>query len=1051
MAVLEPGCVPGSRVEKPGCGRGWWIPRVGWLLGLALCVAKPASAVPIHGQVISAEGRPLHGAEVALAPIPSLLTSPAGVEDVKASVVADERGDFVLDAPGPGMWRLRLSAPGHRAAVCDILPLLDALEIPPVTLPRAASAAAIIKASPPRIRCRLADAVTPKGTADPASGRPVELRLLAPDEKPAAGVKALLEDGTVHGPSDTSGRLQVDFPGAQPMGARFWNADSAWAAALLQPPGPGAPPDRLVRLQPAAIVTGTVLDRTTRRPLPQALVWPTADPGRANWTDGNGRFTLRVPFLDAPALQAAAAGYQVATARSDRSASEGLIVSLAPAATVAGLVVDEAGRPVPGAEIETVPVEVPLPTGEVSGWSRTDSQGRFRLDGLRSGERLTARVLASGFAVLESPMPPLAPEPATPVRLALQRGRTVLGKVVDAAGSPIQGAEILAYPLDPAAQPESLFRAKAREMRSTTGRDGTFSLPAVGAGQIDLSLRAAGAGPKWLRAVDVPSGNAPLDLGRIVLGPESPLRGTVADDVGAPIAGARVTAVPVVTMPRPGDFTTGPPPATLTDAAGQFALSGLEAGVKVLLQGEQDGFLPATQEVELADDPEPVLLTLKPAEALRGSVVDEEAGPVEGARIILITQHAAHGDRRRPLATSMSDRLGAFTFAAVPAGSHQLAVQAAGYLAWSQPLTVDSESPPKPVEVQLEHGAALSGRILSERGQPIEGAKVSLKDEGPMLGLSPPGTISDAEGVYWLEGLPVGPQQVQVLHQDYLPEQQQLQLDETGTTRDFKLRSGAGLAGQVVDDRNEPVAGAMVSLVAEENLVAVEPRWTDAEGRFRATGLAPGRYSVLVEQAGYAPVEKTGVEVGSRAPDLLIRLDSGATLFGQIHGLRAEERSRLQVWATGPARVQVPGTVDGEGRYRIPNLGAGAWRVSARAEGLGREVSAPLNLAPDQREAFLDLEFATGYALAGAVTRGENAVEGALVSVQGLAGESAGAVTGPQGRFRVEPLIPGKYRVVVLDRATGAQGSWTLDLDNDLETVFDLPASAQAAKPLDEP
>ncbi len=985
----------------------------------------------------------MHGAEVVLSPMPSFLASRAGPEDVKASAVTDARGDFVLDAPGPGMWRLRFAAPGHPAAVCDLLPLLDALEIPPVTLQRAAGAA-IVKASPPLVRCRIDDAATPKAAIDP--GWPVEIRLLAPDGKPAAGAKATLGDGTVYGPSDAEGRLQVDFAGAEPREARFWNADGAWAAVLLRPSGASAP----IRLRPAATIAGTVLDRTTRRPLSRTLVWPTADPGLAVWSDVQGRFTLRVPFLDAPALQAAAAGYQVATAR---SASEGLTVSLAPAAAVAGLVVDEAGRPVPGAEIEAVPIEAPLTAGEVSGWSRTDSLGRFRLDGLRPGERLTARVLASGFAVLESPMPPLAPEPATPVRLALQRGRTVLGKVVDAAGSPIQGAEVLAYPLDPAAQPESLLRAKAREMRSATGRDGTFSLPAVGAGQIDLALRASGAGPKWLRSVDVPPGNAPLDLGRIVLGPESPLRGTVADDAGAPISGARVTAAPVVTVPRPGDFAAGPPPATLTDGNGQFALSGLEAGVKVLLRGEQDGFLPATLEVELAEDPERVLLTLKPAEALRGSVVNEEAGPVEGARIVLLTQHAAHGDRLRPLATSVSDRLGAFTFAAVPAGSHRLAVQAAGYLAWSQSLTVDAESPPNPVEVRLERGASLSGRILSERGQPIEGAKVSLKDEGPMLGLPPPGTISDAEGVYRLEGLPVGPQQVQVQHPDYLPERRQLQLDETGTTRDFTLRSGAGLAGQVVDDRNEPVAGAMVSLVAEENPVAVEPRWTDAEGRFRATGLAPARYSVLVELAGYAPAERTGVEVGSRTPDLLIQLDRGATLFGQIHGLRAEERLRLQVWATGPARVQVPGTVDGEGRYRIPNLGAGAWQVSARAEGLGREVSAPLDLPPDQREAFLDLEFATGYALAGAVTRGGNAVEGALVSVQGLAGETAGAVTGPQGRFRVEPLIPGKYRVAVLDRATGAQGTWTLDLDNDLETAFELPASAQAAKPLqpDEP
>ncbi len=1055
----------GSRVKKPGCGRGRRIRGIAGLLGLAFLAAKPASAVPIHGQVLSAAGQGLRGAEVVLVPVPSALTfqgdsSLSRPEDVKASAVTDVRGDFALEAPGPGIWRLRLAASGHRTAICDLLPLLDPQEIPPVRLPRAASdgrsgkeaTLAIITASPPSVRCRVAEATASNRPA-PEPGRLTELWLLAPDGNPAAGVRAILENGTSYGPSDATGRLQVGSPDGAPLSARFWNAEGAWAAVLLQPLGSDAPAARVVRLQPAATLIGTVIDRAARRPLPQALVWPTSDPGLAVRTDSRGRFTVQVPFLTAPALQAAAVGYQVAAIRSDRAASEELTVSLAPAAAAAGLVVDETGRPVPGAEIEIVPTEASLPPGQVSEWSRTDSSGRFRLDGLKPKQRWTARVLAPGFAVLESVLPPLAPDPVTTLRLALQRGRTVVGRVVDAAGSPLREAEVRAYPLEADAQPETLLRAKAREMRSTTGPDGAFSFPAVGPGQIDLSLRAAGAGPKWLRAVDVPPGKAPLDLGRIVLSPDSPLRGTVVDDTGAPLARARVTAMPLVAVPRPGDLASGPPPASLTDADGQFALRGLEPGVKVLLHGEQDGFLPATLEVEFLPSSEPVLLTLKTAAALHGKVIDEEARPVESARLILLTQQAWHGDRLRPLATAMSDRLGAFSFAAVPAGSHKVAVQAVGYLAWSQAFTVEPDSPPKPVEVELKRGAVLSGRVVSEGGQPIEGAKVSLAkgpDEGAISDLAMVGASSDGEGLYRLEGLPAGPQQIQVLHPDYIPERRQIHLEASATTRDFTLRSGAELAGQVVDDRDEPVPGARISLTAEENPVGIDSRWTDAAGRFQVPGLTPGRYSLVVEGKGYAPVELKGIAIGRETRDLLIRLDGGATLFGQIHGLRAEDRSRLQVWANGAERLRVPGIVDAEGRYRIPNLSAGTWRISARAEGPGREVSAPLALASDQREAFLDLEFATGYALAGIVTRGGSAIEGALVSVQGPGGGAAGAVSGPQGRFRVEPLVPGKYQVTVLDRATGAQGSWTLDLDHDLKTAFDLPsspASAQAAKP----
>lgn len=1013
--MLESGINPGSRVSQPGCGRGRWTAA---LLGLALSATVPASAVPIHGRLLSAAGRPFPGAEVTLVPMPSALT-PETDPAPAVRATTDAQGDFSLDAPGPGLWRLRLRPTGSGTVLCDLVPLLDAVEIPTVSLPPASPAAA----STPFVHCH---ADGGKKTAAPAS-RSLTLRLLAPDGKPAPGVLGEMEDGTLVGPADADGRLQIGLTGSGPTAARFWSADGAWAAVLLWPNATE------VRLTPPVTIAGAVLDRATRRPLPRSLVWPAADPGRVVRSDDQGRFALKVPFLTAPSLQAATAGYQMAAVRPDRN--DGLTVSLSPATAVPGLVVDEAGKPVAGAEVDVIPAEAAPPKGEVRGWSRTDASGRFHFDGLEPGERLTARVRASGFATLASTLPPL---PTPSVRLVVQRGRTVLGKVVDASGRVVAGAEVRAWSADPQARPEDLLRASDREMRQTTGRDGSFSLAAVPAGPLDLSVRAKGAAPAWLRGVEVASGSSPLDIGRIVLGPEIVLRGTVVDDMGAAINGVKVTAVPATTLPRPGDLSGGPPPASLTDADGRFSLAGVDTGVRLFLRAERDGFLPATQEVEAAGG-DPILLTLKPAEALTGTVVDAQGQPVEGARVALLT---GSRDRLRPLASTMSDRAGAFSIAAAQPGEHHLAVQANGYRAWLQPLTVEAGSS-QPVEIRLSRGAALSGRIVSERGEPIEGAGISLEAE-ETAGLIAPGTVSDADGAYRLEGLLDGPQQVRVLHPDYLPVNRQVQLQEDAV-QNFTLKAGAALAGQVVDEKGDPVSGATVRVQAETEPISVPERWSNAEGRFRVPGLAPARYSVLVELEGYAPAELSAIEVGRGRPDLLVRLTRGATLFGQIHGVPAEERARLQVWASGPTLVQKAGTVDPEGRYRIESLGAGPWRISARAEGLGRETSAPLNLAPEQREAFLDLEFANGYALTGVVTRDGNAVEGALVSVHGL--DSAGAVTGPQGRFRIGPLTPGTYQVVVLDRASGTSRAWNFNLDNDRETVFELPALKRRESP----
>ena len=77
----------------------------------------------------------------------------------------------------------------------------------------------------------------------------------------------------------------------------------------------------------------------------------------------------------------------------------------------------------------------------------------------------------------------------------------------------------------------------------------------------------------------------------------------------------------------------------------------------------------------------------------------------------------------------------------------------------------------------------------------------------------------------------------------------------------------AGLSGVVLDDSGAVIAGARVVAVLESGEPVSRTAVTDAEGRFRLTGLRPGAYRVTASVAGFATVSRvvqaTGGQTGT--------------------------------------------------------------------------------------------------------------------------------------------------------------------------------------------
>jgi hypothetical protein len=202
----------------------------------------------------------------------------------------------------------------------------------------------------------------------------------------------------------------------------------------------------------------------------------------------------------------------------------------------------------------SVAVDVPLRTTAF-----TDRDGATALKRAR-GVALRVEISAPGFAPRVVTTDGTEPE----LKVELAPAASSRGEVVSARGrDPVGGAEVT-------------LTTDLGVRRVHTGANGTFALTGLAPGPARLHVRAAGFAP-ITRDVTLPDdgGRRPFDLGRLELGEEGSVEGTVVDGKGAPVAGARVARDRVPTWLAVGST---PPGVAMSDARGRFALHELPEG-----------------------------------------------------------------------------------------------------------------------------------------------------------------------------------------------------------------------------------------------------------------------------------------------------------------------------------------------------------------------------------------------------------------------------------------------------------------------------------------
>lgn len=163
----------------------------------------------------------------------------------------------------------------------------------------------------------------------------------------------------------------------------------------------------------------------------------------------------------------------------------------------------------------------------------------------------------------------------------------------------------------------------------------------------------------------------------------------------------------------------------------------------------------------------------------------------------------------------------------------------------------DAYTPPQP--------GVITGLIEGPGGAVLAGAEIATV---PSSGFA----VSGSDGMYRIEGVPVGTYTVEATHRDYETAQREDVVVQAGGTAmvDFRmvpLDSTGSLSGLVSDAESSlAIVGATLVLTPGAQTVI-----TEADGHYQFSGLNPGVYSISLSAEGYEDAESELLQVLARS------------------------------------------------------------------------------------------------------------------------------------------------------------------------------------------
>ncbi|HWM89566.1 MAG TPA: carboxypeptidase regulatory-like domain-containing protein [Thermoanaerobaculia bacterium] len=1009
-------------------------------------------------------------------------------------------GSFALKVPETGFYSVLVRAEGHVALESFVSFLVEETEVPPVELRPAALleiravgadgqplAGVVLQAIPqkePDEHWRAADrravtdaegkAVFPRSDGEmltlvvttpglyatastTPSGASQTVRFPAPrfrtieirgaNGKPAAGALVrLARRGWPFGLTGQDGRIALPVPQKDEIGV-FAEDSKGLRIEIVMTTEAGEGTDvPVVALRSPTTVTGRVLDAARRDPVPGALVWN----GGTAWarTDASGSFELRAPSGDRGTVEASTAGSLRHVHRWKRDENVPITFLLGPGAAITGQVVDEAGNPIEGAKVatNTNPLDPrSIRMEERKAWTGPD--GRFVLRQLPAGRLHNVAAVREGFA----PAQQLADSTA-PIRLVLRRGTAATGRVVTGEGLPVAGAELTLMPAEsePVPGPWVSFQA-------VSDAGGRFRLQNLKAGRFSLRAVRAGFAPAVVQGIEIPETpetpeTAPqLDLGDVTLQPGAAIEGIVTDTRGRPVEKASVSLghdpsgflTPELSSMSMEPVETGPD--------GRFRFADLPRGSRFEVNAGHPELAHEVMSGVEAPTAKPVHIRLARSRSLEGRVVDAEGEPVAGARVF--PSYTSAGFFGAPLGgrPPKTDEEGRFVLSRLKPGTIDVLVSASGYKTRREPgVLIPEEGEIAPVEITLQPGTSLEGRVLDREDLPLRYASVHLQGEDQ--GFFRMAVSTDEEGHYEIGDLEPGSYEVRASAGQGPSVVSPVQIRPGRNRLDLRLAAGAEVSGRVISGSGgsdgKGIAGAGVSLVPQKStpvqgLHALEGFrvLSSADGSFVIEDVPDGEYTLSAARQGFAGSVLPEVRVeGAPVGGLELRLGPGAVIRGRLLGLSPDEARKAMISAYSQGSdLHQQGLVEGaegEDSYRISDVAPGDWTVSVHLSA-NPAVQGTVRVEPGDEEVVLDLEVSSGFTLTGRVLLDRVPLAGAFINLQSSESHHGGRATAHDGSFILERVPAGTYTLMIF-LPSGVSHTQTVDVTGDREIAVEI-------------
>lgn len=660
------------------------------------------------------------------------------------------------------------------------------------------------------------------------------------------------------------------------------------------------------------------------------------------------------------------------------------------------------------------------------------------------------------------------------------------GKVLDAGGKPVAGAEVRAY-----LRQYGGVQKAALLGRMTTEADGVYRFQIKGADTWVLVLaRKDGLSLGWADWYQA----KPYRGADVALAERVAIEGAVVDEAGKPVPEAGVWLVIAKGSGQELRGLYGRPGMdwleARTDAGGRFAFNDVPRGfaAEFVISAPGRACLCTMKKSEgrpqLQFQPgrKDIRITL-PAEArIEGTVTDAATGkPVAG--VALRARSDAPGSALEGGYTRSADD-GTFTFTGLRAAEHKVSLapvksnEAAEWVAKDLTVTTEAGKTLSGVAFKVSRGCLLEVVVTDARtGKPIEGAQVSLYRQDDQRWL---GGTTGADGVARRRLLPAAYQLREVGKRgEYSSKSlmQQVTLAEGTTVVPVTLDPMGRITGRAVDPEGKPVAGADVKLLPH---MGTEVK-TDADGRFDLPDARPRWYGnedvdrYLVIRAADRTLA-VAVLLGDVSKPLEVALAAAVTFAGRavdpdgkpVEGAPVTVYLRGNRWGSSLDNTAVGTGADG--RYEIKGIPAGA-RYTVNVNARGRddlvafgpghtEVEVVEGQGPLRDVEVEQIELRPApYSISGVVVdEDDKPVAGVHVSARSRSNAerqpNRDARSDDQGRFTLEHLSQGAVGLYAQeDQGSGATRRYaqqSLQIDGDVKDV-ELVLRARQTRPAAPP